>query len=157
MSGAVAYQRVKEQLEGLKMMAALSELDGVLERGQKEEFTPVEVIDTLLERGQKEEFTPVEVIDTLLEREVSSRFERRMRTNIQLSGIHVQKRIEDFDFESQPQVPKRTIEELATLRFLAAGENVLFLGPCGVGKTHCHRPGAKSARAGPPGLLPDPA
>jgi DNA replication protein DnaC len=118
MSGAVAYQRVKEQLEGLKMMAALSELDGVLERGQKEEFTPVEVIDTLLER------------------EVSSRFERRMRTNIQLSGIHVQKRIEDFDFESQPQVPKRTIEELATLRFLAAGENVLFLGPCGVGKTH---------------------
>ena len=46
------------------------------------------------------------------------------------------KRLESFDYEGQPQVPKRTMEELATLRFMYNGENVLFLGPCGVGKTH---------------------
>jgi len=118
MSAPVAYQRVKEQLENLKLLVALSELDGVLERGQKEELSMVEVIDSLLEL------------------ELAARFERRLKTNFQLSGIPVQKRIEEFDFEAQPQVPKRTIEELATLRFLANGENVLFLGPCGVGKTH---------------------
>ena len=118
MSAPVAYQRVKEQLENLKLLVALSELDGVLERGQKEELAVVEVIDSLLEL------------------ELAARFERRLKTNFQLSGIPVQKRIEEFDFEAQPQVPKRTIEELATLRFLANGENVLFLGPCGVGKTH---------------------
>jgi len=118
MSAPVAYQRVKEQLENLKLLVALSELDGVLERGQKEELSMVEVIDSLLEL------------------ELAARFERRLKTNFQLSGIPVQKRIEEFDFTAQPQVPKRTIEELATLRFLANGENVLFLGPCGVGKTH---------------------
>ena len=118
MSAPVAHQRVKEQLENLKLLVALSELDGVLERGQKEELSMVEVIDSLLEL------------------ELAARFERRLKTNFQLSGIPVQKRIEEFDFEAQPQVPKRTIEELATLRFLANGENVLFLGPCGVGKTH---------------------
>jgi DNA replication protein DnaC len=33
-------------------------------------------------------------------------------------------------------VDKRQIEELATLRFLETAENVVFLGPPGVGKTH---------------------
>jgi len=37
---------------------------------------------------------------------------------------------------SQPSIDKRQIDELATMRFLENGENVVFLGPPGVGKTH---------------------
>lgn len=58
------------------------------------------------------------------------------RTHFRLSGLPMKKRLEDFDFEAQPQVPKAMIQELATLRFLAQGENVILMGPCGVGKTH---------------------
>jgi DNA replication protein DnaC len=117
-SGAVSYQRLRDHLEKLKMEAALVELDDVLERGGKEERSTVEVLDDLLER------------------ELRYRFERRVSTNFKLAGLPVVKRIEEFDFDAQPQVPRRTVEELMTLRFVQQGENVLLLGPCGVGKTH---------------------
>ena len=46
------------------------------------------------------------------------------------------KTLDDFDFSFQPSIDKRQIDELATMRFLENGENVVFLGPPGVGKTH---------------------
>ncbi len=46
------------------------------------------------------------------------------------------KTLDDFDFSFQPSIDKRQIDELATMRFLESGENVVFLGPPGVGKTH---------------------
>jgi DNA replication protein DnaC len=46
------------------------------------------------------------------------------------------KTLEQFDFSFQPSLDERKIRDLHTLRFLANGENVIFLGPPGCGKTH---------------------
>ena len=44
-------------------------------------------------------------------------------------------RLADFDFDAQPSVDRKLVDELGTLRFLEDATNVLFIGPPGVGKT----------------------
>src|SRR5437016_1185359 len=46
------------------------------------------------------------------------------------------KTLDQFDFSFQPALNEAQIRELATARFVAHGENILLLGPPGVGKTH---------------------
>src|SRR5262245_26899258 len=59
------------------------------------------------------------------------------------------KDLADFDFSFQPLIDQKKLKELAKLRFIAQGENVIFLGPPGVGKTHLAVDlGMKAAEAG---------
>ena len=53
-----------------------------------------------------------------------------------MARFPLHKTLEQFDLAFQPRVEKRRIQELASLRFVADGSNVLLLGPPGVGKTH---------------------
>ena len=46
------------------------------------------------------------------------------------------KRLEDFEWSFNAQIPKAKVIDLATCNFVARKENVLFMGPTGVGKSH---------------------
>ena len=46
------------------------------------------------------------------------------------------KTLDDFDFSFQPSIKREQIDSLHELGFLERKENVIFLGPPGVGKTH---------------------
>ena len=46
------------------------------------------------------------------------------------------KTVEQFDFECQPSLDRKVMRELAGLSFVERAENVVLLGPPGVGKTH---------------------
>lgn len=72
----------------------------------------------------------------LLEGELQERHRKTVALNMQFARFPYLKRLEEFDFGSQPGLDRRLIEELATGRFLHEGRNVVFLGPPGVGKTH---------------------
>ena len=46
------------------------------------------------------------------------------------------KGLDSFDFSYQPSIDKKQIQTLASCHFIEHGENVVFLGPPGVGKSH---------------------
>ena len=46
------------------------------------------------------------------------------------------KEVDVFDFDFQPSINKQQILDFISLRFLEQQENIVFLGPSGVGKTH---------------------
>jgi len=51
-------------------------------------------------------------------------------------SVRILEKLTEQGFEGKYSIDKRQIEELATMRFLENGENVVFLGPPGVGKAH---------------------
>ena len=52
------------------------------------------------------------------------------------SDIPFRKTVDDFEFSFQPSIDRSVIDDLMTLRYIHNSENVVFLGPPGVGKTH---------------------
>jgi len=114
----VLYERLKENLEVLKMRNTL------------------EILDNYLERAIKDDLNIVEVLDHIFTTEASNKRERAYEKQIQMSGFPIKKGLEAFDFSFQPSIDKRQIDELATMRFVENAENIVFLGPPGVGKTH---------------------
>ena len=52
------------------------------------------------------------------------------------AGLPVAKTIEEYDFSFHPQLDQKEVMELFDLSFISDQENVIFLGPPGVGKTH---------------------
>jgi len=74
-------------------------------------------------------------LERLLGVEVASTEVRRRSSPERFASLPSPWRLEDFDFDAQPSVDKKTVDDLATLRFLEDATNVLFIGPPGVGKT----------------------
>lgn len=66
-----------------------------------------------------------------------------------MAGFPSLKSLEEFDFTFATGVPKKQVNELATLSFIERKENIVLLGPSGVGKTHIASAlGYKAVQAG---------
>jgi DNA replication protein DnaC len=117
MSEDSLYQQLRTSLSYLRLSAAAEALPGELEHAMKNKLGHSAFLARLLE---------VEVAATDARRQAGlERFGR----------LPAPWRVEDFDFDAQPSVDRKMIQELATLRFLEDATNVLFIGPPGVGKT----------------------
>ena len=95
-----------------------------------------ERLDTLLQEAARKELGYMDFLDLVLSEEAQSKDMKRTRMGIQIAHFPVVRRLEDFDFSLQPSIDPKLIRELEMGRFIANGENVLLLGPPGVGKTH---------------------
>jgi DNA replication protein DnaC len=94
------------------------------------------VLDGVAEEAAQTELPYLDFLDRLLEEEVGTRLARSVEMRTKLARFPFLKTLDQFDFSFQPSVDERLVRDLASLRFLANAENVLLLGPPGVGKTH---------------------
>jgi DNA replication protein DnaC len=115
---ALTYARVHDHLGRLKLdrMAA--------------------VLDRLAADAAQEDWPYLQFLDRLLDEEVATRLARSVEMRTKMARFPFLKTLDQFDFGFQPSLDERQVRDLATLRFLANAENVILLGPPGVGKTH---------------------
>jgi DNA replication protein DnaC len=94
-------------------------------------------LESFLADPARTDSTFVESLGELLAVEYQARKERTARTRLKLSGMPQTKRLEEFDLSwLKGGLTRDRFEELGTLAFIERKENVLLLGPSGVGKTH---------------------
>ena len=79
---------------------------------------------------------PVAMVAHLIEQEVAAREETQREKRLAQARFPSAKTLEDFDYEAQTSVREQDILTLGQLTFLERRENVVLLGPPGVGKTH---------------------
>jgi DNA replication protein DnaC len=95
-----------------------------------------ERLDTLLDEAARRELSLRETLALLCEAEVAHREERRIQMGMGIAKFPYLRTLDGFDFEAQPSLDPRQVRDLATCRWVAAGDALLLLGPPGVGKSH---------------------
>lgn len=93
-------------------------------------------LETLLQEAADKELNYKEFLNMLCEEEVEAKTRRRVELDTKMARFPFMKGLDDFDFEAQPSIEESRMRELASCRWIEHGENVLLLGPPGVGKTH---------------------
>jgi len=113
-----SYQNTRALLEQLKLRGAAQKLD------------------ILLSAAESEEQSYAAFLHETLQAELTDRGERRLKRNLAAAHLPVEKRLEDFDFSRISGITRATVMNLLDYRWIDLHENIVILGPPGVGKTH---------------------
>jgi len=111
------YQRLRSHLHYLRLEAA------------------AEALPQQLEQARHEKLSHTAFLERLLQIEVEATEARRLAGRLRFASLPAPWTFSDFDFDAQPALDKRLVDELATLRFIDEAGNLLIVGPPGVGKT----------------------
>jgi DNA replication protein DnaC len=115
---AAQLERVQEHLQRLRL------------------FKVRERLEALLQEASTEDLSYADFVDRLLSEEVTAKTAKHITMRTSLARFPFVKSLESFDFAYQPSIDRKQIQTLSTCRYIEHGENVVLLGPPGVGKTH---------------------
>jgi DNA replication protein DnaC len=96
-----------------------------------------DVLETRLLEARSAKTDPLDLLSALVSDELVRRQDRLLaRRHKEAQFRDRDKTLDRFDFTFNPKIDRRLIFELATGRFVAQHEDVLFLGRPGTGKSH---------------------
>jgi DNA replication protein DnaC len=93
-------------------------------------------IDMWLQEAARHQWSYDDFLLKLCREELSHKQEKRCDLNIKLAKFPYLKTLESFDFSYQASVNQAQMKELSKCCWVGNGENLIFLGPPGVGKKH---------------------
>ena len=115
---AAQLERLRDQLARLRLVKSRERLEAFLQEAAAKELSYANFLDQVL--GE----------------EVASKAAQNIKMRTNLARFPFVKRLEVFDFSYQPSLDKKQMQQVATCHFIEHGENVVLLGPPGVGKSH---------------------
>ena len=108
-----------------------------------------QALDVRLQEAAGNHLQHAEFLELVLQDELAVRNERLIARRIKAAAFREPRTLEDFDWQFNPSIKKKTIFDLATGRFIREARDVLFLGPPGTGKSHlCQALGYQSIKNG---------
>ena len=93
-------------------------------------------LDNLVKEAEAQEISYLQFAEMLVEHELNSRNDNKVRLNMKRAGFPAIKQLEEFDFTFQTTITRKQVVRLLDFVFIDNRENVVFIGPPGVGKTH---------------------
>ena len=91
---------------------------------------------TYAQQAADDKLSYTDFLENLLTLEISEKQQRSRALLTRMAGFPMIKTLDDFDFKFATGVPKAKLKELASLNFIQRQENIVLLGPSGIGKTH---------------------
>lgn len=113
-----SFQQLVQNLEYLKLKQMTQHLN--------------EVVDFSISN----QLSFVETLVKLTNYEIDVREKNMIHSMVKVGAFPHRKEIGEFEFDFQPSISKQQILDFVSLRFLEKNENIIFLGPSGVGKSH---------------------
>jgi hypothetical protein len=112
------YEQLKDDLGYLKLVRA------------------AELLPALLDRAHADGLTHAQFLAELVAEEAAATRNRRMAARLRFAHFPARRTLEEFDFDFQPSVDRKLVQDLASLRFVVEGRPLLLLGQPGCGKSH---------------------
>lgn len=93
-------------------------------------------LDAVCEQAAEKQLDYKTFLIQALQTEWQGRYQKGIEARLRLARFPWLKTLEQFDFDFQPSLDRRQVRELAGMSFVERAQNVIILGPPGVGKTH---------------------
>ena len=94
-----------------------------------------DMLEDELKNAQEKSLSHIELLLRLARAQWHDKQEKALAWRINRAAMPEQWTLETFPFKKQPGVSQKQIRDLAELDFIARAENLVFIGPTGVGKT----------------------
>lgn len=98
--------------------------------------TIAEQYGPIAQEAARKELSFADYLERILKVEAEARQLRSRQMLMRTASFPVLKSIDEYDFHFATGAPQKQIQALSSLSFIERHENVVLLGPSGVGKTH---------------------